>query len=71
MPGQARHDTMQTVLIILGIGAVLGLIFRDRGSGVVQGAASGAAGAGFCMLQLLIPVLMLLAGFWLFGAIFG
>ena len=63
---------MTTVLVILAIGAVIGVFFmRDRGQSVASGAASGALMSGYCMLQLLLPVLFLLAGFWLFRQIFG
>lgn len=63
---------MTTILIILGIGAVLGVLFmRGSGDSVTEGAAAGAITAGFCMLQLIIPAVALLLGLWLLGKIFG
>ena len=63
---------MTTILVILAIGAVIGVLFlRNRGDSVVGGAATGALAAGYCMIQLLIPVFVLIVGFWLFRQIFG
>lgn len=63
---------MTTILVILGIGAVLGMFFmRNSGDSVAGGAAAGALTAGYCMFQLLIPVFVLIVGFWLFRQIFG
>lgn len=63
---------MTTILVILAIGAVLGALFmRNSGDSVAGGAATGAMAAGYCMVQLLIPVFVLIVGFWLFRQIFG
>ena len=66
---------MTTVLIILGIFASIGALYAfSKGDGV-KGAAAGALGGTAygigCIIQLLIPAIMILAGFWLLGKIFG
>ena len=66
---------METVLIILALfagGAFLFSLFSGDGLKAAMGSALGGAFmGGSCMLQLLIPVVLLMVGLWLFGAIFG
>jgi hypothetical protein len=72
---------METILWIIGGAAVLfglgAFIFsessnpKDRATEAAGAAAGGAAVAFGCLLQLIIPALMLLAGLWLLGKIFG
>lgn len=63
---------MSTILIILGIGAAIGVILAIANKeSPLAGAMHGGCMAGSCMVQLLIPVLMLLAGLWLLSAIVG
>lgn len=72
---------METILWIVGGAAVLlglgAFIFSDksdpgeRATEAAGAAAGGAMMAVGCIVQLLIPVLLLFAGLWLFGKIFG
>ncbi len=62
---------MVVVLWILGIGAVIGIVISlINKENPLEGAAVGGFMAGSCLLQLLVPVVMLLVGFWLFDALF-
>ena len=72
---------MTTILWIIGGLAVLfGVITllssnksdpKERASEALGAAAGGAAMGVGCILQLIIPALMLLAGLWLLAKIFG
>ena len=63
---------MTTILVILGIGAALGGIWAvSNKENPFSGMFAGAFMAGSCMLQLLIPVVVLLAGFVLLRMIVG
>ena len=66
------------IWIIVGFAAVFGIgafLFSDKGSpkdraSEAAGAAAGGAMFGVsCILQLIIPALMLLAGLWLLSKI--
>jgi hypothetical protein len=63
---------MTIVLWILGVGAVIGVIFAivNRES-VFSGAAAGALVAGNCLFQLLVPAVVLVVGYWLLKQIMG
>ena len=67
------------LLVILGIGAVFGVIAflasnkgdpKERAVEAAGAAAGGAMMAGGCVFQLIIAGLMALAGLWLLGKIF-
>ena len=66
---------MTTVLVILAVFAVGGFLLSkfsgENNSSALGSAAAGAFMGGSCIIQLLIPVFFLLAGLWLFNAIFG
>ena len=72
---------METILWIIGGAAVLfGLLTfifsdssnpKDRATEAAGAAGAGAIGAIGCLLQLIIPAIMLLVGLWLLGKIFG
>ncbi len=66
---------MTTVLWIIGIFAAAGFLFTllSGGSGkeAVEGAAAGAVHGFGCIVQLLLSVIPILLGLWLFGQIFG
>lgn len=63
---------METVLWILGIGALIGAIFSLAGKeNPVEGAMMGGLMAGSCLVQLLAPIIFLLIGLFLFRSIFG
>ena len=68
------------VYIIVGFAAVFGIIAfigsnkgdpKERATEAASAAAGGAMIGVSCLLQLLIPVIMLLIGIWLFAKIFG
>jgi len=61
---------MEIVLWVLGIGVVLGVGWAVlSGENPVEGALQGGCMAGSCLLQLLIPAVMLLVGLWLLSKI--
>ena len=71
---------MTVVWIIVGFAAVFGIVTfigsskgnpKERATEAAGAAAAGAMFGGYCLLELLIPVIMLLIGIWLFGKIFG
>lgn len=71
---------MTIVWIIIGFAAVFGIIAfiisdkgspKDRASEAAGAAASGAVFGGYCLLQLIVPVIMFLIGIWLLSKIFG
>ena len=66
---------MEVVLIIIAVFAALAFlsaVFSGESleDSLVSSLGGAFAGVG-CIIQLLIPVFLLLAGFWLFGKIFG
>lgn len=63
---------MEIILWILGIGAVIGvLVAVFSGENPLEGALQGGCMAGNCLLQLLIPAIMVLIGIWLLAQILG
>jgi hypothetical protein len=63
---------MTTILIVLGVAAVLGAIFaKMSGESATGGAAAGAWMAGSCVLQLAIMGVMALAGLYILKLIIG
>jgi uncharacterized membrane protein YuzA (DUF378 family) len=71
---------MTIVWIIVGFAAVFGIIAfigsdkgspKDRASEAAGAAAGGAMFGVSCLLQLIIPAIMLLIGLWLISKIFG
>ena len=71
---------MTIVWIIVGFAAVFGIIAligsdkaspKDRASEAAAAAAGGAMFGASCLVQLIIPAVMLLIGLWLLSKIFG
>jgi hypothetical protein len=71
---------MGTIFIILGVFAALGAIIalfsangspKDRAKEAASGAGAGAMVGVSCLLQLVVPAIMLLIGLWLLKLIFG
>lgn len=71
---------MIALYIVLGFAAVFGLyaLFssdksnpKERAAEAGAAALGGAAAAMGCIIQLILPVILLLIGIWLFAKIFG
>jgi len=66
---------MKTVLLIIGIGALIGfslaLASGEKPKDAAGAAIGGAFMAGGCLLQLLIPAVLLIAGLALLRLIIG
>ena len=71
---------MIIVWIIIGFAAVFGIFAymasdkgspKDRASEAAGAAAGGAIVGGWCLLQLIMPVIGLLIGGWILLKIFG
>lgn len=63
---------MTTILIILGIGAALGAVYAlGAKENPFAGALAGGMYAGGCLIQLIIPAIMVLVGLWLLHLIFS
>lgn len=64
-----------TILIIaIIVGAIWGFLSSDdgeRGAGALGGAIAGGIGCGHVLLRIFIFGIIILAFFWLFGALFG
>lgn len=66
---------MTVVLLILGVGALIGFIAAlsagQKPKEALGSAAGGAFAAGGCLIQLLIPALILVFSLFLLRLIFG
>lgn len=66
---------LSTVLVILGLFAAGGFLLTIFGGGNAKDAAAGAAGGAFyglgCIVQLMIMVIPIVLGLWLWQVIFG
>lgn len=59
--------------VIAVVGAIIGFLTSDddeKGEGALTGAAAGVGYSIGCLMQLIIPAIVVLIGLWLLGVLF-